>query len=406
MKKLILLAVSAALLLSCFAVSGSGEVVHAGAGFGFGESIKEPEDLIPLLEFIIGGEDSEGSLSEDDFPYGVVTMSAMSDQEIVRNLFVYSEDGEFIDDYEAEETVEDKDDEKNNDDEDEKNNDDDDDDGKGSHKKETEKESDDKNKKKKSKYTSATMNIETNVSAQTQYGTASGSRSMTVYITETATFYRTKGEVTSSSSYNGYRSAADAVFDMEIVQSGEKSYFCFREFSSSYSSSSSKGYSNGSLQIRGEYRGVWIEMPQSVLGSVASIDSENREGLEMMGEIIEMLTVTGEIDEYNKVIEINEDEYVRLYNKVNESNMSVPKGTDITYKIDLSSAMTPSIFLSLTQVDEDNAANKAIATEIITFSNINNTVVNFKDSDVEAVIDEEDEPEKYFLIEEEEHEYD
>ena len=147
-------------------------------------------------------------------------------------------------------------------------------------------------------------------------------------------------------------------------------------------------------------------MPQSVLGSVASIDSENREGLEMMGEIIEMLTVTGEIDEYNKVIEINEDEYVRLYNKVNESNMSVPKGTDITYKIDLSSAMTPSIFLSLTQVDEDNAANKAIATEIITFSNINNTVVNFKDSDVEAVIDEEDEPEKYFLIEEEEHEYD
>lgn len=59
MKRIILLCVSVALLVTCLVAGTNKNAIHAGSGFGGGASIEEPEELLELLAFANGDEDSE-----------------------------------------------------------------------------------------------------------------------------------------------------------------------------------------------------------------------------------------------------------------------------------------------------------------------------------------------------------
>ena len=91
MKRIILLCVSLALICSCFVISGSQNHVKVGAGFGFGEQVKEPEELVSLMEFITD-EDFGGLLSSDNESFKAVTLSGSSDYDSVEDLFSDNED--------------------------------------------------------------------------------------------------------------------------------------------------------------------------------------------------------------------------------------------------------------------------------------------------------------------------
>ena len=371
MKRLVLLGVSLALILSCFIVNGSKQGIHAGAGFGFGKSVDNPEELLPLLEFIVGGDSSDGFLenSEADFPIvtlsnDVVTipenLSAESSREMFNTFFTttlaFSKD---------------KNSKKDKDDDD-----------------------DDKKKKSKNEYESATISIETNLSASSSRGTQKMSRSMTIYITEDATFYRSKGQTSINISYQTvdkdskygstkteYQKTA-AIFDIDILRMDDEMYFYFREFSMSSN--------DGSMQIKNEYREKWIEMPDFFVSDIVSLDSQNRSAFRTMGELIEMLLDSGDYKKSDKIIELDEGELSDLYDEELDGN------TSVNFKMDFSSPATPMISYAIGYSEDTSGSVKA--NETIVFSNVNNTVISFNDSCVDVEADTEKECEKLFLI--------
>lgn len=80
MKKIIISCVSAILLISCFIVGIVGNGVRVGAGFGFGDSIKSPDDLIDLLEFV-AADNGNRSLRFNDSSEGMFQKLKFSDDD-------------------------------------------------------------------------------------------------------------------------------------------------------------------------------------------------------------------------------------------------------------------------------------------------------------------------------------
>ena len=379
MKRLILLAVSLALMLSCFLVNTSNQGVKTGTGFGFGEKIENPEELEPLLYFLLDGEDYEGLLENTDNKYSVITLYNDPD-EIADNAF--DDDEEEIEE-ENEEESEEESEEKTE---------------KKTEKKTSKKET----SKKSSEYESATMSFETSATASGSGSggshTSSGTRSMIVYITEDATFYRTKGQTTTkqtkSTSEGTKTYKTSAIFDMDIVRIDNTSYIYFREFSVSST--------QGSMQVRSEYKGKWIEMPESFLSGIESIDDQNREALSTMGELIDIIIEAKAFGEGDKSIEVDENEINRLYKKVSDGNGSlidVDRGQKMNFKLDFSSPSTPVVAYSISaDISSGGYSQKVTGSQTITISNVNNTIVSFDDSCVVERIEEDDEIDEVFLI--------
>lgn len=438
MKRLILLCVSVALLLSCFAISGFQKGVSVGAGFGIGEKVKEPEDLIPLLEFIIGGESSEGALSYDKESFPIVTLSNDANfipedlfektssekmNSIISNSTLAMWDDNGLND--VEETVESE--------------------------SETEAETDKNDfldkftSKRKGKYKSTTVSIETNLSSvfdSTNHKLSSGvnhleqkiTRSMTMYITDDATFYRTKGQSfvhkdvvetkksntsggfnpEESREYTVYRNyVTTAVFDMDMLSFGDVSYAYFREYLVAEDSET--------MQIKNEYLNKWIEMPEDFLDAVVSVDSQNRSAFRTMGELINMLIEFGEFSKGDSIVQIDEHDINRLYRLKTEREDDYIENGSMKFKIDLTSPSTPMIAMSADATntktysasdygyygyyygssytpETGTVTQKIQASETMTFSNINNTVISFDEDQVDVFMKDEKDSEKLFLI--------
>ena len=430
MKRIILLCVSLALICSCFVVSGSQNHVKVGAGFGIGEQVKEPEELVSLMEFITG-EDFGGLLSSDNDDFKTVTLSGNSDYDSVEDMFADNDDilGSFTD----RETSEETDEETSNDDENNSETAD------GEDEDENESESETKKKSKK-KYKSTTVRVDTSVDysfSSTNTKLSSGlrnskqtaTRSMTMYVTEDATFYSTRGQ----SSGNAVREKKDkegysrtvyenstAIFDIDILNTKKTAYFYFREFS----------FTNNyeSMQIKKEYREKWIEMPQSIVYDIVSVDSSNRTGFESIGKLIDLLESQGKFKTNDRVVKVDEDDLNTMYKKEYDTEKDFIEDGTVYFEINLSDASAPKIDFSSEIEDEEKydysdegyydiygnyhsssrseyngtTTTKIKASETITFLNINNTKISFNKDKVEIVMDTEDDTEVMFLIEEKE----
>lgn len=428
MKRIILLCVSLALICSCFVISGSQNHVKVGAGFGFGEQVKEPEELVSLMEFITD-EDFGGLLSSDNDSFKAVTLSGSSDYDSVEDLFSDNEDdilGSLTDKETSEESGEEtSDDEKDSETAD----------------REDEEESESETKKKpKKKYKSATVRVDTSVDysfSSTNTKLSSGlrsskqtaERSMTMYVTEDATFYSTRGQSSGSSvrekkDKEGYsrtvNEKSSAIFDIDILNTKKAAYFYFREFS----------FTNNyeSMQIKKEYREKWIEMPQSIVREIISVDSSNRMGFESIGELIDLLKSQGKFNTNDRVVKVDEDDLNDMYKDEHKTDKDFIDNGKAYFEINLSDASAPKIDFSSEINDEQKydysnegyydiygnyhssnrseyngtTTSKIIARETITFLNINNTNISFNKDKVEIVMDTEKETDIMFLTEEKE----
>ena len=321
MKKIILTGVSAVLVIVCLIMCASGNGVRVGAGFGFGDSIEEPEDLLDLLDFVSGGGNMKG-----------VSARAYSEDEMFQNLAL-------------------------SDDEEDREN----------------------------KYTSVTVEVESNASVS---GISSVNRNLQMYITEDGTFYRSKGDVSSESASSGTALMSGSMFDMDIYKTNDGDVYCyFREF---YTVNNYQ-----SIQIRNEYKKKWIELPSEVSSFVLSVDSQNMGILSTMRDIILVLIEDGRFENEDSV-KIDEEELSTILAK-NESHYLSFGGYEVDFRVDLSSEDIPSIYLGLYSDDEFDSKADSGATDIITFSNINNTVISFDKSDVDIFAKDFDSSEDIFL---------
>lgn len=423
MKRIILLCVSLALICSCFVISGSQNHVKVGAGFGFGEQVKEPEELLSLMEFIYN-EDFGGILSSDNESFKTVTLSGSSDYDSVEDLFSDNED-DILGSLTDKETSEESADETSDDEKDSETAD-----------REDEEESESETKKKsKKKYKSATVRVDTSVDysfSSTNTKLSSGvrsskqtaERSMTMYVTEDATFYSIRGQRSLSSvretNNRTVNEKSSAIFDIDILNTKKAAYFYFREFSCT------NNYE--SMQIKKEYREKWIEMPQSIVRAIISVDSSNRMGFESIGELVDLLKSQGKFNTNDRVVKVDEDDLNDMYKDEYKTDKDFIDNGKAYFEINLSDASAPKIDFSSEITDEQKhdysndgdygiygnysvynssayngtTTSKIIARETITFLNINNTNISFNKDKVDIVMDTEEETEIMFLTEEKE----
>ena len=381
MKRLVLLCVSVTLLLSCFVVNGNKKGLQIGTGIGLGEKIESPEDFLSLLDFLSGGKVFEEiektekidnmpsvmrlSSSTGSIPENVLDEASESSSETSFEIVTDS----FTDESETEETEADK----------------------------------------KKKFQSATISIETNLDSQAKKSGVSVldqklSRSLVMYVSEDATFYRSKGQTYIYQvvekqkrqdgrliKYTEYNHTS-GIFDMDILKTNSSCYMYFREFSFSTD--------DMSIQIRGEHRGKWIEMSEDAVDQMVSIDSENRDVLMGLGALIYIIIKYEAFDEGDKTIQLDENDINRLYKKIADTESNPINGKAI-FKLDFTSPNTPMVSSTSDIYKSANNVEQNIRkSEMIVFSNINNTEISFNESCVEICIENEDEYEKVFLINE------
>lgn len=379
MKRLVLLCVSVTLLLSCFVVNGNKKGLQIGTGIGLGEKIESPEDFLSLLDFLSGGKIFEEiekidntpsvmrlSSNTDSIPENVLDEASESSSETSFEIVTDS----FTDESETEETEADK----------------------------------------KKKFQSATISIETNLDSQAKKSGVSVldqklSRSLVMYVSEDATFYRSKGQtyiyqvVEKQKMWDGRLikyteyNHTSGIFDMDILKTNSSCYMYFREFSFSTD--------DMSIQIRGEYRGKWIEMSEDAVDQMVSIDSENRDVLTGLGALIYIIIKYEAFDEGDKTIQLDENDINRLYKKIADTESNPINDGKAIFKLDFTSPNTPMVSSTSDIYKSANDVEQNIRkSEMIVFSNINNTEISFNESCVEICIENEDEYEKVFLINE------
>ena len=338
MKKVVLAGISVVLLIACLIMCGVGNGVRVGAGFGFGDSIEEPEDLVKLIGFVTGGK--------------------------TRNLSASSSSGDMFQNLASFDDFDDEDDDE--------------------------------------KYTSATIEIESSLSSSSRreiqtsdmsttintYSTEL-TRKMQVYITEDGTFYRSKGRVRSA---NNDR-VSISLFDVDIYKTDDGDvYFYFRELSlADYTES---------IQIKNEYKNKWIELPEEVASMLSGVDSQNMSSLSTIGDYISVLIDTGEFDNTDS-IRIDENDITSISEKHGLSFFGLGD-SKVDFRVDLSTADAPSVYLGVYASGESPSDNSSKSTDMITFLNINNTVVSFDKSDIDVKASEIDDADDIFLIHENE----
>ena len=161
------------------------------------------------------------------------------------------------------------------------------------------------------------------------------------------------------------------------------------------------------MQIKNEYKETWIEFPEEAVSYLIDLDSQNMKDFSTIGQIISVLIDEGEFKDGDKKVKINEDELLDILEK-NESGTLGLGGCEVDFRVDLSSASNPSVFLGVNtknEIDSDSdseykptTTSKASSTTMITFSNINNTVISFNESNVKYDGDTFEDPDDLFLI--------
>lgn len=408
MKKIILLCVSFVLLISSLilGVTANGSL-STGVGFGINQRVRNVDELSHVLSFLLAEGDTDANslgLITNERPISLVSTNG---QRSTIDLLA--------------------------------------------------------SKKSNKKYTSATVTILTSVSAESscshpEYAggllTSSQSleREMTMFITKNGTLYHTKGTSNSrrvtrttekkkyesyyynndraydSDYYDGYGTeeiykdttpeyyevSVDNTyytvfdFDMQILRIGKRVYVNFKEFS--YATETE------SRQIKFANTDKWIEMPYEIVEDMIDVDAQNREVLNSFGEMLRYLIDSGEVDKDENYISLNEEDFVRLYEELEETPLdsSVLDEADIEFTYDLTSPSTPYI-TSMTSYDIVKSkevspngretemvrtTNKASVSQQFIIRNINNTVLSFDRDDVTVKISGEKAYDKLFIIEE------
>jgi len=349
MKKFILLGVSLVLLIACLFV-GSGAKVSAGPGMGINHKVKDVEELADVLTFLLN-EDDDDSDSE-----------LLGSKKNGHNIVLLSKDGERTPIKQL-------------------------------------------SSKKSNKYSSATVNIMSNLStsSSSEYGSSSQSldREMTMFITKKATLYQSKGTTNNRSTRKisddeSTSSSTKMDFDIEILRtSGDDVYVNFKNFSCVQSSD--KSYY--SLQIKYKHSNEWIKMPYELVESLVDVDSQNRELLESFGEILDYLIDSGEIDKDDNYVSLNQADFKKMKDELESSPIeafALEKG-EVEFSYDLTASTSPYISYIMSYSEGSSRVNLS---EQFVIRNINNTVVSYDKNLASIKLDDPEDLERIFDIKE------
>ncbi len=220
-------------------------------------------------------------------------------------------------------------------------------------------EDEDEDESKKNPHSSVTMIEDTVIVINNKSEKSKIKRSLTMYITQDATYYISKG---SSSDED----TTTAMFDLEMYVSEDVTLVKFEKYSLTYSNSSGEKKNEN---ISTEYVGKWLKIPAEGSAMIFSmIDEINRDTLGNIGDLIKQGKDAG-FKEKNDVYSLE------------QSNL---EEDDTLITIDLSDNETPSIEWLIdaeyTTVDYETFSYDMIDT--ITFCNIDNTVIEINDDNV------------------------
>lgn len=245
-------------------------------------------------------------------------------------------------------------------------------------------------------------------------------RELVLYITEKTTYYKSKGIYKKTTEKNYYESTADydAVketrtfsetmdFDMEMLVYESEFYVKIKKMTvvSNYES----------RQIKKEYQDKWVKMSQDFVDSILNVDSNNRNVLNSFGEMLEYLIESDTVENDEKVISIDENDFAKLYEEL-EGVEPDAKGLELDFTYDLSDSTAP-IITSYSKTERSDSQKIGLDDENIvsydiknnsefSIKNINNTEVKFDLDKVELEADTNEEFDKLFVIEEREEEDD
>ena len=190
-------------------------------------------------------------------------------------------------------------------------------------------------------------------------------RTLTIYMTDKDTYYVSKGSMTTTFSDfeekdNSYESVFD--FDMQIYVGAENCYMKFNKF---------KMTKDGESVIdASKVMGKWVKIPPKAAEEMLGvIDSANRSAFQAVQEYVD-----GGLKSFDK----NGNKYTYTTSWLEED--------DTEFVVDLSEVQTP--FISMI-VDGSNDSGSMDLQDKITFTNIDNTVINVDFGDVEVLSMEE-----------------
>jgi len=275
-----------------------------------------------------------------------------------------------------------------------------------------------------SKHSSATVHVSTIIKASSHStnheltgGTASSTQSLerelTCYFTESASYYVSKGVsfvsveryVKDENGNGNYKDSTELInFDMEILLTDDKSYVRFHEFN--YITD------EGSLVIKSENTNKWIDMPYGFLKSMVDVDLDNREIFEGFGEMFAFLIEEGKIKESDSSVSFDSRELANIFEDAEGSSPFNPEDYTIDFNVDLSNPTRPSISLNNVynhkeeySISEGYKYSGTVEQKVkndqkIVIYNIDNTVVNWKDSYVDITADAADDKDTEDFLEE------
>lgn len=197
-------------------------------------------------------------------------------------------------------------------------------------------------------------------------------RNMTVYVTEDASYYISKGTYSVNDSKDSYKTTI--IFDVKIYIDIEKVLFKFDTFEISSND-------DNDLAVDDKLLGRWIQIPIDSSGDVFSmIDVGNRDAFSYIGEIIK---------------EASEDDIAEKNGNIYTIGHTVMRKNDTELKIDLSNSANPCMTMIVDSKPEENQLGNQLGNQLYmyvtsTFKNVDNTVINVNVSDALIFETEED----------------
>ncbi|MBP3592394.1 MAG: hypothetical protein J6K14_07915 [Clostridia bacterium] len=297
-----------------------------------------------------------------------------------------------------------------------------------------EEENEDQAPQEESKYKSASIQISTQITAESTSSNAeytggvirlkqNASRQLNIYINEDSTYYVTKGIFSLMSKTTKGESTEVFNFDMEIAIIEESVYLMFHDFL--------YVEDNISRRIKPSMADQWIEAFPSMAIEFVSIDSVNRETMEALKELVELLDACNALDEEVGITDLDTDDLNRLYledlekqpeeDKAEYDKILFGNGEDVKLTIDLSNTANPYISIINTQDKDDTetiiterdpftwqpittvevrTTSKVESVQEISICNVNNTVINMDTDSVSISIKEEDGEDAMFIVKE------
>ena len=220
-------------------------------------------------------------------------------------------------------------------------------------------------------------------------------RELTLYITKDKTYYNSNGLYIKNTSSNGKNHSEYLKFDMEIYLDNGHTFVKYDEFISI-----TDGYS---VQIKPENMGKWIEVPAEAMLDIIDIDSQNRDSLSYIADLLDNFIKAGIVKRGDDGVAIDSDDFKRFDSDNLSDKLFV--GGEIDFKVDLSSPRNTYIEASshLNQEDSDDyetLRNNATVEKTIKLENIDNTVIKFNKNAVSKVVKTPEDLMDLFIIKE------